>query len=1059
MKAQLRLVLLMGALVLGTLPAVGCGGSECGEGTTEKDGTCVANNDGTGDNNNVNNDTNNDGGITCGAGTVEENGVCVPSGDVECGPKTTLNDDGLCVISADACEAGETLDPNSGNCVAGTAECGVGTALDGASGTCVPTADVCDAGTVFDEDSGLCLPGVSCGVGDVIVDGVCANPAEELASNADVTDAENNDPFFGGTAQALEVKGAGAQTVFTGTIGTPVDLDADGEVDQDYDVFSFEATEGDWFEISAQSLGLPSPVFTVEGPDGYFRVSPTLAGPAAARQIVAPADGTYLITVLPLSSAYSSFPVGADDWNYVGSLKHIDTPTPADLDFSADVLAGDYGSLSDNFYKITGYSAGDLVTVTVDSADDGADALLSTWNSATEFSGSTEFAAGDSFNLIIPASGELFVVVDWATLAATGAGFELSSVLAENFQNVGILADDSETPTAPETIEVDEVFSYIFSVSAGQVIELTQSNDEDDAAYIGLRDANGNSLLSNTYTSTTNRNYWYTETGGTFIVTLDNSTYSADTLTNAVLSIRTFSPNDLGTVGVGDTVAESVTTALEDGASNFHIATLSDNLVVSGDVATPADAEDVDVYFLNPATNARERTFITSGGEEFENILRSAGTMLIQVRAYDTTTYDINLTFAEAPLVEVEPNETDATATPFDLSKDMLGTSASSSDVDVFSFSPAADMAADEVLVLTVNQQVNGSDEYLCVLRDSNGDAVGLPYPESVEDGCIAVADGLLAAQTYYLQVTRVYGSTSNRAYTLSASVETGLLEVEPNETDADATSFVLDDLLAGASLFGYLPINTDVDYFSFELTADQASDQILTLSLARIGTNPTSSASWAILDESLNEVASGSLSSDLELSGLLQGTYYVELTRTSSSAYYSAAYQISAAEQTVVCGDGVIEGAEVCDDGNTTSGDGCSDICEIEPPTESITNNESQSFGSSTTPFDLSVTAGQCDSIVKVTVDVDFTNAWRDELDLILISPAGTTVYLNEESTSPTSRSLTGNFPNDYAVAGPGSLDDYIGEDGAGEWVLSVDYVYYDSPTYNSFTLNLYCN
>src|SRR5690554_8008838 len=101
MKAQLRLVLLMGALVLGTLPAVGCGGSECGEGTTEKDGTCVANNDGTGDNNNVNNDTNNDGGITCGAGTVEENGVCVPSGDVECGPKTTLNDDGLCGISAD----------------------------------------------------------------------------------------------------------------------------------------------------------------------------------------------------------------------------------------------------------------------------------------------------------------------------------------------------------------------------------------------------------------------------------------------------------------------------------------------------------------------------------------------------------------------------------------------------------------------------------------------------------------------------------------------------------------------------------------------------------------------------------------------------------------------------------------------------------------------------------------------------------------------------------------------------------------------------------------------
>lgn len=32
------------------------------------------------------------------------------------------------------------------------------------------------------------------------------------------------------------------------------------------------------------------------------------------------------------------------------------------------------------------------------------------------------------------------------------------------------------------------------------------------------------------------------------------------------------------------------------------------------------------------------------------------------------------------------------------------------------------------------------------------------------------------------------------------------------------------------------------------------------------------------------------------------------------------------------VCGDSIIEGAEQCDDGNTTPGDGCSEICELEP-------------------------------------------------------------------------------------------------------------------------------
>jgi MYXO-CTERM domain-containing protein len=33
------------------------------------------------------------------------------------------------------------------------------------------------------------------------------------------------------------------------------------------------------------------------------------------------------------------------------------------------------------------------------------------------------------------------------------------------------------------------------------------------------------------------------------------------------------------------------------------------------------------------------------------------------------------------------------------------------------------------------------------------------------------------------------------------------------------------------------------------------------------------------------------------------------------------------------VCGDGIIAGVEECDDGNAAAGDGCSDICGIEPP------------------------------------------------------------------------------------------------------------------------------
>jgi len=33
-----------------------------------------------------------------------------------------------------------------------------------------------------------------------------------------------------------------------------------------------------------------------------------------------------------------------------------------------------------------------------------------------------------------------------------------------------------------------------------------------------------------------------------------------------------------------------------------------------------------------------------------------------------------------------------------------------------------------------------------------------------------------------------------------------------------------------------------------------------------------------------------------------------------------------------IACGDGVLNGTEECDDGNTDVGDGCSGLCHLEP-------------------------------------------------------------------------------------------------------------------------------
>ena len=259
--------------------------------------------------------------VVCGEKTEPNaDGICVPATDEICGPKTAADDQGRCVIQPETCGAGSELDPNTNECVPAEAACGTGLALDSESMTCVPTADVCDAGTEFDEESGLCLPD-ACQEGEMVVNGVCLNPAEELVQNPDVTESENNDPALGGTAQDLTVPNIGdGKTVFTGTIGAPSDIDGDGSADQDLDVFKFTGSVGQFLNVGVQSLGAPAPGFIIEGPNGYERWSTVGTQPNPARQLVLPYDGDYTITVLPQLKMESNDydPIGGDDWDYVG---------------------------------------------------------------------------------------------------------------------------------------------------------------------------------------------------------------------------------------------------------------------------------------------------------------------------------------------------------------------------------------------------------------------------------------------------------------------------------------------------------------------------------------------------------------------------------------------------------------------------------------------------------------------------------------------------------------------------------------------------------------------
>ncbi len=102
-----------------------------------------------------------------------------------------------------------------------------------------------------------------------------------------------------------------------------------------------------------------------------------------------------------------------------------------------------------------------------------------------------------------------------------------------------------------------------------------------------------------------------------------------------------------------------------------------------------------------------------------------------------------------------------------------------------------------------------------------------------------------------------------------------------------------------------------------------------------------------------------------------------------------------------------------------------------------------------------LTVPANEAGIISGVTVDVDISHSWIGDLTIQLISPTGVVVKLQDRSGG-SSDDLVGNWPETLEVAGPGSLNDYIGISNAGDWILLVaDHVGSDTGVLNSWGLH----
>jgi serine protease AprX len=83
-----------------------------------------------------------------------------------------------------------------------------------------------------------------------------------------------------------------------------------------------------------------------------------------------------------------------------------------------------------------------------------------------------------------------------------------------------------------------------------------------------------------------------------------------------------------------------------------------------------------------------------------------------------------------------------------------------------------------------------------------------------------------------------------------------------------------------------------------------------------------------------------------------------------------------------------------------------------------------------------ITVPESEAGIITSVTVDVYIEHTWPADLTIVLTSPQGTGVVLHNR-TGLNTYNILGNWPENLTVDGPGSLDDFIGENNAGVWTM----------------------
>lgn len=230
---------------------------------------------------------------------------------------------------------------------------------------------------------------------------------------------------------------------------------------------------------------------------------------------------------------------------------------------------------------------------------------------------------------------------------------------------------------------------------------------------------------------------------------------------------------------------------------------------------------------------------------------------------------------------ETEPNDAPPGNANIDLTGAVptYGEVALNTDTDIFSFTLASDLPADQFLQVLV--EVVGTQPTGTMQANLQGPG-GINTTFDVNPSGAIIRAGLLAGE-YRIQIARTSANAAfDGHYRITVSQTTvSITESEPNDDATQAQD--LGTLPASASGFITPPSTGDDDFYSFVLPADLAPNETLAVLLFRTGVNPSQALRVGLFDDGgafLGSVNTGDPRA-ITQTGLAAGTYYVRVDAT----------------------------------------------------------------------------------------------------------------------------------------------------------------------------------